>query len=53
MYGKVLMENYVDPENPMVTISINNIQIENTLIDLGYAINIMPNNYDHEKIAIE
>ena len=34
-----LVEKYGDPENPVVTISIQGILIPNTLIDLGEAIN--------------
>jgi hypothetical protein len=32
---------YENPENPVVTITINKVPIRNTLIDLGEAINVM------------
>ena len=32
---------YANPGNPVVTITINNVSIGNTLVDLGAAINIM------------
>eukprot|EP00253_Pinus_taeda_P008492 PITA_08492 len=35
------VEKYIDPGIPMVTISINNFSVPNTLIDLGAAINVM------------
>jgi hypothetical protein len=35
------MEKYVDPGNPIVTISIKNSSIPNTLNDLGVVINVM------------
>jgi hypothetical protein len=41
MSGKPLVKKYGDPGNPIVTISINDVPIGNTLIDLGAAINIM------------
>jgi fumarate reductase subunit C len=41
MSGKTLVEKYVDFRNPIVTIYINIVPIENTLIDLGDAINVM------------
>jgi hypothetical protein len=41
MSGKTIMEKYVDPGNPVVIVYINNVPIENTLIDLGAAINVM------------
>jgi len=41
MSGKPLVKKYRDPRNPIVTISINDVSIGNTLIDLGVAINIM------------
>jgi hypothetical protein len=33
--------NYGNPGNPVVTITINEVSIGNTLIDLGEAINVM------------
>ena len=36
-----IIEKYVDLGNPMVTISIENFLVPNTLIDLGEAINVM------------
>eukprot|EP00253_Pinus_taeda_P034133 PITA_34133 len=41
MTNTVSIEKYVDPGIPKVTTIINNIQIPNTLIDLGAAINVM------------
>eukprot|EP00253_Pinus_taeda_P014719 PITA_14719 len=41
MMGKITMQNYVDPGSPIVKIHINGVEIPNTLIDLGVAINIM------------
>eukprot|EP00253_Pinus_taeda_P026627 PITA_26627 len=41
MTNTISIEKYVDPGIPKVTTIINNIQIPNTLIDLGAAINVM------------
>ena len=41
MMGKISISKYLDPGNPVVKIHINGIEIQNTLIDLGVAINIM------------
>jgi hypothetical protein len=41
MSGKIYMQKYVDPSSPIVKIHINNASIENTLIDLGEAINVI------------
>ena len=41
MMGKITMQKYVDPGSPIVKTHINGIEIPNTLIDLGAAINIM------------
>ena len=41
MMGKVTMQKYVDPSSPIVKTTINRVEIPNTLIDLGAAINIM------------
>ena len=41
MSTNISMEKYIDPGVPLVTISINNFSIPNTLIDLGAAINVM------------
>ena len=41
MMGKVTMQKYVDPGSPIVKTHINGVEIPNTLIDLGVAINIM------------
>eukprot|EP00253_Pinus_taeda_P007596 PITA_07596 len=41
MMGKVTMQKYVDPGSPIVKTTINGVEIPNTLIDLGAAINIM------------
>jgi len=41
MMGKITMQKYIDPGSPIVKTHINGIEIPNTLIDLGAAINIM------------
>lgn len=41
MSTNIVLEKYVDPGVPLVTISINKFSIPNTLIDLGIAINVM------------
>jgi len=41
MSTKTIVEKYIDPGIPMVTISINKFSIPNTLIDLGATINVM------------
>src|SRR5271168_711709 len=41
MIGKITMQKYVDPGSPVVKTHINGVEIPNTLIDLGAAINIM------------
>jgi hypothetical protein len=41
MSTKVIMEKYVDPRNPIVTIFINKFPISNTLIVLCATINVM------------
>ena len=41
MMGKIAIPKYLDPTDPVVKIHINGIEIQNTLIDLGVAINIM------------
>ena len=41
MMGKISIPKYLDPGNPVVKIHINGTEIQNTLIDLGAAINIM------------
>eukprot|EP00253_Pinus_taeda_P024988 PITA_24988 len=41
MMGKVTMQKYVDPGSPIVKTTINGVEIPNTFIDLGDAINIM------------
>ena len=41
MCAHVTTEKYVGPWNPLVTIFINNIHIENILIDLGETINVL------------
>ena len=41
MMGKITMQKYVDLGSPIVKKHINGIEIPNTLIDLGVAINIM------------
>jgi hypothetical protein len=35
---------YANPGNPIVSVTINDVSIGNTLVDLGAAINIMTNN---------
>eukprot|EP00253_Pinus_taeda_P017978 PITA_17978 len=41
MSTQTTVEKYLDPGIPMVTISMNNLSVPNTLIDLGAAINVM------------
>jgi len=41
MSTKTTVEKYIDPGIPMVTISISNFSVPNTLIDLGASINVM------------
>lgn len=41
MMGKATIQQYLDIGSPIVKIHINVIEIPNTLIDLGEAINIM------------
>ena len=41
MTGQSQIAKYTNPGGPVVTIIINTIAIENTLIDLGSAINMM------------
>ena len=41
MSTNVLVEKYVDPGVPLVTITVNKLPIPNNLIDLGVAINVM------------
>lgn len=41
MMGKISIQKYADPGSPIVKTHINGIEILNTLIDLGAAINIM------------
>eukprot|EP00253_Pinus_taeda_P023586 PITA_23586 len=41
MMGKITMQKYVDPRSVIVKTHINGVEIPNTLIDLGAAINIM------------
>eukprot|EP00253_Pinus_taeda_P008478 PITA_08478 len=41
MMGKITMQKYVDLSSPIVKTHINGVEIPNTLIDLGAAINIM------------
>ncbi len=62
MTNTISMEKYVDPGIPKVTTIINNIQIPNTLIDLGSAINVMTLetmrtlqliNFQHTTIVLE
>eukprot|EP00253_Pinus_taeda_P003396 PITA_03396 len=40
MMGKITMQKYVDPGSPILKSHINGVEIPNTLIDLGAAINI-------------
>ena len=44
MMGKITMQKYVDPGSPIVKTHSNGVEITNTLIDLGVAINIMSRN---------
>ena len=41
MTGQSWIAKYTNPRIPVVTVIINNTAIENTLIDLGYVINMM------------
>eukprot|EP00253_Pinus_taeda_P034401 PITA_34401 len=41
MMGKITTQKYVDPGSPIVKTHINGVEIPNTLIDVGAAINIM------------
>ena len=41
MMGKTKIQKYLDLGSPIVKTHINGIEIPNTLIDLGVAINIM------------
>ena len=41
MSNTIFVEKYVDPEIPMVTITINKFSNSKTLIDLGATINVM------------
>jgi hypothetical protein len=41
MIEKIVMEKYVDPGNSVVIVSINNVPLYNTLIDLQASINII------------
>jgi hypothetical protein len=41
MSGKSIIEKYVDHGICVVIFYINNVPIENTLIDMGEAINVM------------
>lgn len=41
MTGCMYMEKYIDPENPIVSIQIDDALVSNVLIDLGVAINVM------------
>ena len=41
MIGQSQIANYKNPRALVVTVIINNTAIENTLIDLGYTINMM------------
>ena len=48
---QTIVEKYIDPGIPMVTISINNFSVPNTLIDLGEA--ICNDNGDNENFAFK
>ncbi|XP_059066774.1 uncharacterized protein LOC131857973 [Cryptomeria japonica] len=41
MLGKLILPKYSDPGSPIVAIMINGIMVQNDLIDLGVAINVM------------
>lgn len=41
MSGQICVEKYQDLGNLIVSVHINNVLVQNTLIDLGAAINIM------------
>jgi hypothetical protein len=41
MLGRIIVPKYLDPGIPLVNVHINKTLIQNTLIDLGVAINVM------------
>ena len=41
MLGKLIVPKYLDPRSPLVSVHINNTLVQNTIIDLGFEINIM------------
>lgn len=41
MLGKDTLVKYDDPDNPMLTVQINHIDLPNSLVDLGETINVM------------
>ncbi|XP_057841299.2 uncharacterized protein LOC131050994 [Cryptomeria japonica] len=43
MLGKFCVPKYSNPGSPLVAVVINGVQFQNTLIDLGAAINVMTN----------
>ncbi|XP_059070389.1 uncharacterized protein LOC131860053 [Cryptomeria japonica] len=43
MLGNLTIPKYVDPESPVIQLSIGKITIPNKLVDLGAAINVMTN----------
>lgn len=42
MLGRVISPKYLDPSSPVVDVHIDGIMAPNTLINLGFAINVMP-----------
>lgn len=41
MLGRMIVPNYLDPSSSIVDVDINQIEVQNTLIDIGIVINIM------------
>ena len=41
MLEKLIVPKYLDPRSPLVSVHINNTLVQNTIIDQGFAINIM------------
>lgn len=44
MFGRVIVPEYLDQDNQVVDVNINKKIVQNTLIDLEVAINIMTSN---------
>lgn len=48
MMGEITIEKYLNLGSPIVKIHINNVEIPNTLIDLGETINVIMKSYMDE-----